>query len=82
MQVPPPHTHTHTSPDAPIFSYMLFVRLLSRNLQKTPEDIKASERKERQVPVEEISDNPELQKFIDAAIEEINSATLQWPSTG
>ena len=45
---------THTSPDAPIFSYLLLVRLPSRNLQKTLEDIKASERKERQVLVEEI----------------------------
>ena len=74
---------THTSPDAPIFSYLLLVRLPSRrNLQKTLEDIEASERKERQVPVEEILDNAELQTFINAAIEEINSATLQWPSTG
>ena len=44
--------------------------------------MKASERKERQVLVEEILDNPELQKFINAAIEEINLTTLQWPSTG
>ena len=73
---------THTSPDVPIFSYLLSVRLPSQNLQKTLEDIKASERKECQVPVEEILDNPELQKFINAAIKEINSATLQWPSTG
>ena len=72
----------HTSPDAPIFSYLLLVRLPSRNLQKTLENIKASEIKERQVSVEEILDNPKLQKFINAAIEEINSATLQWPSTG
>ena len=73
---------THTSPDAPIFSYLLSVRLSSRNLQKTLEYMKASERKERQVLVEEILDNPELQKFINAAIEEINSTTLQWSSTG
>ena len=73
---------THTSLDAPIFSYLLLVRLPSRHLKKTLEDIKTSERKERQVPVEEILDNSELQKFINAAIEEINSATLQWPSTG
>ena len=74
---------THTSPDdASIFSYLLLACLPSRNLQKTLENIKVSERKERQVPVEEILDNPELQKFINAAIEEINSATLQWPSTG
>ena len=72
----------HPSPDAPIFSYLLLVRLPSRNLQKTLEDIKASEIKERQVSVEEILDNAELQKFINAAIEEIKSATLQWPSTG
>ena len=72
---------THTSPDAPIFSYLILVHLPSRNLQKTLEDIKASERKERQVTVEEILDNPELQKFINAGIEEIISATLQWPST-
>ena len=72
----------HTSLDAPIFSYLLLVRLTSRNLKKTLEDIKTSERKERQVPVEEILDNSELQQFINAAIEEINSATLQWPSTG
>ena len=39
---------TRTSPDVPIFSYLLLVRLRrSRNLQKTLEDIKASERKER-----------------------------------
>ena len=73
---------THTSLDAPIFSYLLLVRLPSRNLQKKLEDIKASERKERQVSVEEMLDNRELQKFINAAIEEINSATLQWPTTG
>ena len=71
----------HTSPDAPILSYLLLVRLPSRNLQKTLDDIKVSERKERQVPVEEILGNLELQKFINPAIEEINSATLQWPST-
>ena len=45
---------THTSPDVPIFSYLLLVRLPSRNFQKTFEDIKASERKERQVLIEEI----------------------------
>ena len=73
---------THTCPDAPKFSYLLLVRLPSRNLQKTLKDMKASERKERQVPVKEIFDNAELQIFINAAIEEINSATLQWPSTG
>ena len=72
---------TH-NPDAPIFSYLLLVRLPSQNLQKTFEDIKASERKERQVLVEEILYNLKLQKFINAAIEEINLATLQWPSTG
>ena len=77
-ELPPPNT----SPDKPTFSYLLLVCLPSRNLQKTLDDIKASERKERHVPVEEILDNPEPQKFIDAAIEEINSATLQWPSTG
>ena len=73
---------THTSPDAPIFSYLLSVRLSSRKLQKTLEYMKASERKERQVLVEEILDNSELQKFINAAIEEINATTLQWSSTG
>ena len=73
---------THTSPDAPTFNYLLLVRLPSRNLQKTFEDIKAFKKKERQVLVEEIIDNPELQKLIKAAIEEINSAILQWPSTG
>ena len=73
---------THTSPNIPIFSYLLLVRPPSRNLQEPLKDIKAYERKEHQVPVEEILDNPELQKFINAAIEEINSATLQWPSNG
>ena len=65
-----------------IICYLLLVRLPSRNLQKTLEYIKASDRKERQVLVEEILDNSELQKFINAAIEEINSTTLHWPSTG
>ena len=41
---PPPNTHP----------LMLLVRLPSRNLQKTLQDIKASERKERQVLVEDI----------------------------
>ena len=36
---------SHTSPDAPIFSYLLLVRLPSRNLHKTVEHIKASEKK-------------------------------------
>ena len=45
---------TRTSSDAPIFSYLLLVRLPSRNLQKTLEDIKTSERNERQVLIEEI----------------------------
>ena len=49
-----PLLQTHTSPDAPIFSYLLLARLPNRNLQKTLEDIKASERKERQVLVEDI----------------------------
>ena len=53
MPVTPP-PNTHTSPDAPIFSYLLLVRLPSRNLQKTLEHIKASERKERQILIEEI----------------------------
>ena len=43
----PSPPNTHTSPDAPIFSYLLLVHLPSQNLQKTLEDIKASERKER-----------------------------------
>ena len=51
----PPPPNTHTSPDAPIFSYLLLVRLDSQNLQKTLEDIKASKKKERQVLFEKKS---------------------------
>ena len=64
---------THT-PDSPIFSYLSLVTLPNQRLQKRLEGIKASRIEERQVLVDEISDNPELQKFIHAAFEEINSA--------
>ena len=61
--------------------YECLVRLLierrplpSQSLQKTLEDIKNSGREERQGLVEEILDNPELQEFIHAVFEEIDSA--------
>ena len=62
-------------------TYECLVRLLierrllpSESLRKTFANIGASGREERQVLVEEVLHNPELQDFIHAAFEEINAA--------